>query len=206
MEGRMRHVQVVGLRTVRVARNAAPVMERKDLSDSEAIQAVRAGDREAYKVIVERYMRRAYGIAITFVRNPQDALDVSQMAFIKAYRNLKRFDTTRPFFPWFYKILRNICLDQLRRASRSREIPLEDIGTLKAETRDHDMRQILWLAIEALPLEQREAIVLHYFEGMSYRDLAETLDRPIGTIMSSLYYARQRLKKAIRGFLGEDQR
>jgi RNA polymerase sigma-70 factor (ECF subfamily) len=206
MEGRMRHVQVVGLRTVRVARNAAPVMERKDLSDSEAIQAVRAGDREAYKVIVERYMRRAYGIAITFVRNPQDALDVSQMAFIKAYRNLKRFDTTRPFFPWFYKILRNICLDQLRRASRSREIPLEDIGTLKAETRDHDMRQILWLAIEALPLEQREPIVLHYFEGMSYRDLAETLDRPIGTIMSSLYYARQRLKKAIRGFLGEDQR
>jgi RNA polymerase sigma-70 factor (ECF subfamily) len=179
-------------------------MERRDLSDSEAIQAIRAGDREAYKAIVERYMKRAYGIALTFVRNTQDALDVSQMAFIKAYKNLKRFDAERPFFPWFYRILRNICLDHLKRASRRREIPLEDAGVLKTEAEDYEMKRMLWQAIEDLPLEQREAIVLRYFEGMSYKEVAETLEIPIGTVMSSLHYAKRKMKKAIGGFLGEE--
>jgi RNA polymerase sigma-70 factor (ECF subfamily) len=201
----MRQAQVVGLTSVRLAHSARPVMERKDLSDREAVLAVRAGNREAYKAIVERYMRRAYGIAITFVGNAQDALDVSQVAFIKAYKNLKRFDTTRPFFPWFYRILKNVCLDYLRRRSRRREIPLEDAGVLKSEARDHDMKQILWLAMEELPLEQREAIVLRYFEGMSYKEIAETLDRPLGTVMSSLHYAKRKLKTAIRAFLDDDR-
>ncbi|MFH1312529.1 MAG: sigma-70 family RNA polymerase sigma factor [Candidatus Eisenbacteria bacterium] len=202
----MRQVQVVGYRTVHVAQTVAPVMERRDLSDSEAIHAIRAGDREAYKAIVERYMRRAYGIAITFVRNQQDAMDVSQMAFIKAYRNLRRFDTERPFFPWFYRILRNICLDHLKRASRTREIPLEDAGVLKTEAQNHEMKQMLWQAIEDLPLEQREAIVLRYFEGMSYREVAETLEMPIGTVMSSLHYAKRKMKKAISGFLDGEEK
>ena len=201
----MRQAQVVGLTAVRFAESARPVMERKNLSDSEAVLAVRAGDREAYKAIVERYMRRAYGIAITFVGNPQDALDVSQVAFIRAYKNLKRFDTSRPFFPWFYRILKNTCLDYLRQTSRRREIPLEDAGVLKSEARDHDMKQILWLAIEELPFEQREAIVLRYFEGMSYKEIAETLDKPLGTVMSSLHYARRKLKTAVRGFLDDDR-
>lgn len=202
----MRQAQVVGYRPVRVRQGVRAVMESVGLSDSEAIQAIKAGDREAYKAIVERYMRRAYGIALTFVRNPQDALDVSQMAFIKAYRNLKRFDAARPFFPWFYRILKNTCLDHLKRMSHTREIPLEDVGILKTEARDHEMKQMLWLAIEALPLEQREAIVLRYFQGMSYREVAETLNKPMGTVMSSLYYAKRNLRKAISGFLDEDTR
>ena len=201
----MRQVQVIGFRAVRVAQSVAPVMERRALSDSEAIKAVKAGDREAYKAIVERYMRRAYGIAITFVRDPQDALDVSQTAFIRAYRNLKRFDAARPFFPWFYRILRNICLDHLKRARRAREIPLEDVTILSVEAQDHEMKQMLWQAIEDLPLEQREAVVLRYFEDMSYKEIAETLDKPVGTVMSSLYYAKRRLRAMIRGYLEVDR-
>jgi RNA polymerase sigma-70 factor (ECF subfamily) len=205
MEGGMRQVQVIGSMAVQLAQDIAPVMERRALSDSEAVQAVKAGDREAYKAIVERYMRRAYGIAITFVRDPQDALDVSQMAFIKAYKNLKRFDLSRPFFPWFYRILRNICLDYLKRASRTREVPLEDVSILSVEAQDHEMKQMLWQAIEELPLEQREAIVFRYFQDMSYKEIAETLDKPIGTVMSSLYYAKRKLRMTIRGFLEMDQ-
>jgi RNA polymerase sigma-70 factor (ECF subfamily) len=206
MEGRMRKSQVVAYKAVWFAQSVAKVKQRRDLSDSEAVRAIKAGDKEAYKAIVERYMRRAYGIALTFVRNPQDALDVSQMAFIRAYRNLKRFDTTRPFFPWFYSILKNTCLDHLKRASHTREVPLADAGILKVEAQDHEMKHTLWRAIEELPLEQREVIVLRYFQDMSYRELAETLERPLGTVMSSLYYAKRKLRLAIRDFLDEDRR
>jgi RNA polymerase sigma-70 factor (ECF subfamily) len=197
MEGRMQQTRVIGFRAVRTARSEIPLMKRRTLTDSEAIRSIRAGDKEAYKVVVERHMKRAYGIALTFVGNTQDALDVSQAAFIKAYRNLKRFDETRPFFPWFYSILRNVCLDHLKRASRTREVPLEDVDSLGAKAEDHEMKRILWGAIEDLPLEQREAVNLRYFQGMSYKEIAETLDRPIGTVMSSLYYAKRKLRKMI---------
>jgi RNA polymerase sigma-70 factor (ECF subfamily) len=202
----MKQAQVIGYRAVQVARSVIPEMKQANLSDNEAIQAIRAGDREAYRAIVERYMRRAYGIALTFVRNSQDALDVSQVAFIKAYGNLKRYDTARPFFPWFYKILRNVCLDHLKRASRNREIPLEDIAILGTIDRDLELRQLLWRAMEELPPEQREAIMLYYFQGMSYKEVAETLERPIGTVMSSLHYAKRKLRTVVSGFLDEGQR
>jgi RNA polymerase sigma-70 factor (ECF subfamily) len=171
------------------------------LTDRQAVKAIRAGDKEAYKAIVERYMRRAYGIALTFVREPQDALDISQTAFIRAYRNLKRFDEERPFFPWFYRILKNICLDHLKRASLVSEVPLEDISILSVEAENHELKRMLWRAIEELPLEQREVIVLRYFEHMPYREIASTLDRPIGTVMSSLHYAKRKLRTTIKGFM-----
>ena len=199
----MKQVQVVGYRTAQVARSAIPDMKKTSLSDTEAIHAIRAGDREAYRTVVERYMKRAYGIALTFVRNPQDAMDVSQMAFIRAYRNLRRYDPSRPFFPWFYRILRNICLDHLKRASRRCEIPLDDIAVLGTADRDLELRQVLWRAMEELPDEQREAVMLYYFQGMSYKEIAEILEKPVGTVMSSLHYAKRKLRSVVSGLLDE---
>ena len=199
----MKSVQVIGYRAVRVARSQVPDMKEKSLSDSQAVRAIRAGDREAYRAIVDRYMRRAYGIALAFVGSPQDAMDVSQTAFIKAYKNLKRYDPARPFFPWLYRILRNICLDHLKRAGRRREIPLEDIAVLGTADRDLELRQVLWRAMEELPDEQREAIMLYYFQGMSYKEIAEVLERPIGTVMSSLHYAKRKLRSVLSGLLDE---
>ena len=94
------------------------VMDGHSLSDGEIIEAVRQGDRNAYRLIVDRYKRQAYRAALGLLGAPQDALDVSQAAFIKAYRNLKRFDTRRSFLPWFYRIQRNLCLDHIRRTRR----------------------------------------------------------------------------------------
>jgi RNA polymerase sigma-70 factor (ECF subfamily) len=202
----MKQVQVIGYRAVQVARSAIPDMKEKNPSDAEAVLAIRTGDRQAYRAIVERYMKRAYGIALTFVGSHQDAMDVSQMAFIRAYRNLRRYDPARPFFPWFYRILRNICLDHLKRASHSCEIPLEDIAILGTTDRDLELRQMLWRAMEQLPVEQREAIMLYYFQGMSYKEVAEVLGRPIGTVMSSLHYAKRKLRAVISGLLDQGRK
>ncbi len=181
------------------------MVKGKDLSESEAIKLVQKGDKEAYQVIVERYMRRAYYIVLGFVRNSQDALDLSQESFIKAFRNIKHFDPERPFFPWFYKLLKNICLDHIKRKNRAQEIPLDEIRVFKEEREDKEMKEILWKGIESLPFEQREVIILRYFQQLSYQEIAEITAKPVGTVMSSLYYAKKRLKEKIKKFMSPER-
>ena len=178
------------------------MVARPPLTEGEAIAAVLAGDKQAYRHIVEKYMQRAYYIALGFVRDPDTAMDISQMAFIKAYKNLKRFDLERPFFPWFYRILRNLSLDHIKRARRINEIPLEDVQILADEREDRDLKEALLKAIDELPVEQREIIMLRYFEGLSYKEIAETVGKPIGTVMSSLHYSKRKLKNTLGKFLG----
>lgn len=91
----------------------------KLLSEAEALERVKKGDREAYQIIVVKYMKRAYYICLSFVHNSEDALDISQEAFIRAFRKINRFDTKKPFFPWFYRLMRNLCLDYLKRSRPS---------------------------------------------------------------------------------------
>lgn len=190
----MKMHMMVGSLVASKNRCGSTAMELKDRSDSDIIDAIRDGDKEAYKGIVDRYKRRAYYTAIALVSDPQDAFDLSQIAFIKAYRNLRRFDTAEPFFPWFHRILKNVCLDHLRHLSRMREVPLEEAHSTDRASADADVKEALWRAIENLPPRQREVVVLHYFEGLRYREIAEALGKPIGTIMSSLHNARQELK------------
>jgi RNA polymerase sigma-70 factor (ECF subfamily) len=175
--------------------------EDKALSEREIIILVKKGKKEAYQAIVERYMKRAYYIALGFVRNPQDALDISQEAFIKAFRRIKSFDVERPFFPWFYKLMKNFCLDHLKRRSRIQEVPLEEGRVLKEEHEDREMKEVLWKGIESLPVEQREVIILRYFQELSYQEISEVMGKPVGTVMSSLFYAKKRLKEAIKKYL-----
>lgn len=175
--------------------------EDKALSEREIIILVKRGKKEAYQAIVERYMKRAYYIALGFVRNPQDALDISQEAFIKAFRRIKSFDVDRPFFPWFYKLMKNFCLDHLKRRSRIQEVPLEEGRVLKEEHEDREMKEVLWKAIESLPVEQREVIILRYFQQLSYQEISEVMGKPVGTVMSSLFYAKKKLKETIKKYL-----
>ena len=175
--------------------------EDKALSEREIILLVKKGKKEAYQAIVERYMKRAYYIALGFVRNPQDAMDISQEAFIKAFRRIKSFDIERPFFPWFYKLIKNFCLDHLKRRSRIQEVPLEEGRVLKEEHEDREMKEVLWKGIESLPVEQREMIILRYFQQLSYQEISEITGKPVGTVMSSLFYAKKRLKETIKKYL-----
>jgi len=172
------------------------------LPEQNLLKAAKKGNREAYGSIVKRYMKTAYFIALGFVSNQQDALDVSQEAFIRAFRKIKTFDTDKPFFPWFYRLMRNLCMDFLKRKQRRKEIPLEDIQVLDKKREDRAMKEALWKGINELSFEQREIIILRYFRQLSYAEIAEIQGKPLGTVMSSLYYAKKKLKSAVARYLG----
>ena len=111
------------------------------LTEAEICELVQKGDREAYQEIVVRHMHTAYYVALAFVHNHQDALDISQEAFIRAFRKIKKFDTKRPFFPWFYRILKNLCIDHYKHRRRLSEVPLENVRILEVEHEDREMKK-----------------------------------------------------------------
>jgi RNA polymerase sigma-70 factor (ECF subfamily) len=133
-----------------------------------------------------------------------EAQDASQEAFVRAWRNIRRFDPTRRFFPWYGTILRNICISRLRRRSSRKTVELLDgaPGTppeagpvLLAERNERKDR--IWRAIRQLSDTQREIIVMNHFQEMSYREIAEALDIPLGTVMSRLHNARAALRRKL---------
>ena len=176
------------------------------LTEREIILAVIKGNKEAYQQIITNYMQRAYFIALGFVHNHQDALDLSQECFIKAYRKLKKYDLDRPFFPWFYQILKNLCIDHYKKKRRLNEVPLEDVKIIGHKQEDREMKESLWKGIAELPVEQREVIILRYFRQLSYKEIAELTGKPVGTVMSSLYYAKKKLKDILGKYLGFERR
>ncbi len=181
------------------------VRDTSVLSEREALESVKRGNRKAYQVIVTRYMKKAYFIALGFVHNQQDALDISQDSFVKAFRSLKSFDTRRPFFPWFYEIMKNRCLDHLRRQKLKNEVPLDSVRVLRTEDEDRELKATLWKGIASLPFDLKEIIILRYFQQLSYREIASVTGKPVGTVMSSLFTARTRLKKILGKYLGLEE-
>jgi RNA polymerase sigma-70 factor (ECF subfamily) len=174
------------------------------VTDEQVIQQVKKGHREAYRIIVERYKKKAYFLALSWVKNHEDALDLSQEAFVRAFRNLKKYDGQREFFPWFYQLLKNLCFDFLRRRRNRRFVPLESVSP-KDEKRGprNELNQVLWEAIDQLSLEQREVIILRYFQQYSYQEIAELTKMPLGTVMSTLFYAKQKLRALLKEAWGD---
>jgi len=170
----------------------------------------KGGDAEAFGELVRRYMRRAYQVSLGLVGSHEDALDLSQEAFARALRAARSLDPERPFYPWLYGILRRLCLNHLR-DRRTRRAKLEQAGSWladEARTRAagsdperaaerEELRRRVAEAIDDLPPEQREALVLREFEGLRYAEIAELLGIPDGTVMSRLYAARRRLAAAL---------
>jgi len=168
-------------------------------TDREAIIRIRRGDKEAYKTIVVRYMKKAFYTALGFSGNFDDALDLSQEAFVRAYKALSRFDTTKPFFPWYYRILRNVCLNFQRKKTRLQEVPIETVKESASQFSEKEsFSREIWDAISELGANEREVTVLKYFEGYTCKEIARVLDCPIGTVMSRLYYARKQLKEKLK--------
>jgi len=188
--------------------------ERDDGRSAEAIlvRRARAGETAAFGELVSIYMQRCYYVALGMVGSPQDAEDLSQEAFVRAFRARARLDPDRPFYPWLYQILRRLCFNFTRDAS-SRRRKLEYAGGwLVAEARSRTaaddpervratdaLRERLEREIAELSPTQREVFVLKEFQGLKYREIAELLDVPIGTVMSRLYAARQRLAERLEG-------
>lgn len=167
------------------------------------------GERAAFGELVTRYMQRAYYTALGLVGNHDDALDLSQEAFARAFRARARIDPERPFFPWLYQIIRRLCFNHTR-DQRSRRLKLEKAGSWLTDTTmgrcplspeqaviRTELREQVGAAIERLPERERETLVLREFEELRYREIAELLGVPIGTVMSRLYRARRSLAREI---------
>ena len=188
------------------------VRDGKELPDDDLIRATQAGDQEAFGELVEKYKTRAFGVAVGIVGSRDEALDVVQESFVKAYYKLKEFRFGSNFYTWFYRLLVNQSIDRWRKISRSGEVPLdEDWLTEDASPPDsfgypetpeeilmnRELGEILQRAIAALPEHHRAVIVLREVEGMAYEDIAKTLGCSTGTVMSRLHYAREKLKSAL---------
>jgi len=176
-----------------------------------AIAACQKGDRDAYELIVRRYAARAIGVARTILRDGALAEDVAQEAFVRAFRAIRRFRISEPFYPWLYRILKNACLSRLKRRRRvEASLDSEDAPPVAAPPSDpaataskKELRATIEAAMAALSEAHREILHLAHFEELSYKEIAACLSIPIGTVMSRLWAARQALKKTLAPMMAQ---
>ena len=153
-------------------------------------------------------MKDAYYIALGLLGNHEDALELSQEAFLRAYQNIHHLRNQNSFFPWFYQILRNLCFTHLRKKKMISGQMLEDFGgeSISEITCDFDpqaiaqlneTKELVWKAIGRLDEKHREIIILRHFMNQSYEDIAKNLFCSKGTVMSRLYNARKQLKEIL---------
>lgn len=189
-------------------------MEESDLDERSIILRCQQGDRQVYGHLVTRYMKRAYFIALGLVGSHEPALDLSQEAFVRAYRSIDRLNPEQKFFTWYYQILRNLCFNYLRDTARH-ALPFSAVGEttifqitdgtqdIASTVERQEMIEALWAAIEKLKPHEREIIMLKDFQEFSYQEIADTLDCPIGTVMSRLFHARKALKQQMETYFHE---
>jgi RNA polymerase sigma-70 factor (ECF subfamily) len=170
------------------------------------------GDRAAFGRLVDLHKRAVYGLCVRLLRDAEEARDAAQETFVRAYAAVETYDPSQPFAPWVLRIARNHCLDVLRRRvpeSQRLELDAERDEGAPRELADPDAirgddllarRQLagaLEAAVQALPSNYREVIQLFHVEHLSYKEIAATLDVPIGTVMTWLHRARSKLKDAL---------
>jgi len=153
-------------------------------------------------------MKRAYFTALGFTGSHESALELSQEAFIRAYKNYNKFNPDRKFFTWYYKILKNLCLNFIRDSKKYNNVSfLDSTDNLPANsTPQQDLERdetgkLVQEALLKLNFEDREIIILKEFQGLSYKEISELLNLPEGTVMSKLFYARKKLLKLLKGVL-----
>ncbi len=182
-------------------------------ADKELVERVQAGDKQAFDLLVLKYQHKLVKLISRYVHDHAEALDVSQEAFIKAYRALPRFRGDSSFYTWLYRIGINTAKNHL--VSQGRRPPDNDIDAQDAERYDIESRlkdqespealaqrdqvhETVMSAIEDLPDDLRTAITLREFEGLTYEEIAEAMDCPIGTVRSRIFRAREAIDKRLR--------
>jgi len=196
--------------------NAGNAMNNETTSDQQLVARVQKGDRRAFDLLVVKYQHRILALVGRFISDHAEAQDVTQEAFIKAYRALPSFRGDSQFYTWMYRIAVNTAKNHL--ISRGRKTPTQDIDlddaaffADEANMKDVDtpdgllqrdqLRAVVFEAIEALPDELRRAVTLRELEGLSYEEIAEAMDCPIGTVRSRIFRAREAIDKKMRPLL-----
>ena len=190
------------------------------MDDLALVDAARAGDASAFTALVVRYQRKVYAVALGIVRDPDQAWDVSQEAFVRVHGHLAEFKGESSFQTWVMRIASNLAIDSLRRERKSRRDRLEDLreevigeageGILStplgldphANLLRRELAGKMQAALDGLPEIHRTILVLREVEGLTYEELAERLGVQKGTVMSRLFHARRKMQAALAGYAG----
>lgn len=198
-------------------------MAEKDYSstdDPTLVRAAQRGNMVAFEELVARHRDKIYARALSMMRNEEEAIDLSQEAWVKGWQRLKQFQGEASFGTWMTRIVINLCLDQLRKQKRQRAESIESIdeesGGVErqmpvvtvnptAGLERQELRQRIDQALNQLSHEHRTVLVLHQFEEMEYKQIAKTMGCSIGTVMSRLFYARRKLAALLADLKKRDE-
>ncbi|GGB35713.1 RNA polymerase sigma factor [Oceanisphaera marina] len=186
------------------------------LTDQQLVERVQRGDKNAYNLLVKKYQHKVANLVSRYVSNPGDVPDVTQEAFIKAYRALPGFRGESAFYTWLYRIAVNTAknyLVALRRRPPGRDVEIEDAeyydggdglrdqATPERLMLSDEIKRAVFDTIETLPEDLKTAITLRELEGMSYEDIAHVMDCPVGTVRSRIFRAREAIDKQVQPLL-----
>ena len=188
-------------------------------SDEQLVQAAKQGDMGAFEELVARHRDKIYARAFSMMRNEDEAIDLSQEAWVKSWQRLKQFQGESSFGTWMTRIVINLCLDQLRRRKRQRADSIEELSEESGGVERQmpvvtvnptenlergELRKKIDEALGQLSHEHRTVLVLHEFEDMEYKEIAKTMECSIGTVMSRLFYARRKMAVLLANFRDEE--
>jgi RNA polymerase sigma-70 factor (ECF subfamily) len=194
--------------------------------DRELVERCQGGDKNAFRQLFVRYHRRAYGLALGVVHNPDTALDVVQEAFLKAHKHIDSFEGSSSFYTWLYRIVMNVAIDQLRKQQRSPVVDYDEAvahkdeealagdepilprllaGNPAKELQRKEIREKIQEALGRLSPNHRAVLVMRELDGLSYEEMAKVMKCSKGTIMSRLFHARRNMQKHLLELLGPRQ-
>lgn len=183
-------------------------------ADGELVALAQAGDRDAVQTLLERYERRLLSVVVGMVRNPEDAREILQETFVRAFRNLENFKGESSFYTWIYRIAMNLAIDHQRRGGKRPLVEFDEGIGVKEDAvgdgsanlgidpfksvRSRELGRKIFEAIESLTPDHRAVILLREIDGLSYEEISEVLDCSLGTVMSRLHYARKKLQTRLQ--------
>jgi RNA polymerase sigma-70 factor (ECF subfamily) len=188
--------------------------------DLTLVRRAQQGDRAAFRALFDKYHRRVFAIALGVVKNPPDAHDVVQEAFVKVHKHLPTFQGASSFYTWLYRITMNLAIDQLRRKKVARQVDFDDAIRRDEDAEDpgnlipavvnsdpgktasrKELAERIQVALDTLPDIHRQCILLREVEGLSYEEMATIMKVPKGTIMSRLFHARRKMQAALADYV-----
>jgi RNA polymerase sigma-70 factor (ECF subfamily) len=188
----------------------------EQLTDQVIIERVQRGDKQAFNLLVIKYQNKVCNLISRYINNSGDVADVAQEAFIKAYRAIPNFRGESAFYTWLYRIAVNTAKNHI--VAQGRRPPATDLDAEEAEfyetggalkeisnpeniTLSKELKQVVFEAIEALPEDLKTAMTLRELDGLSYEDIAEIMDCPVGTVRSRIFRAREAVERKIQPLL-----
>lgn len=162
---------------------------------------------DEFSALVQEYRLRAFHFVLQIVGNRDDAMDITQEAFLKVHRNWSRWDSSRPFAPWFYTILRNLAIDFIRKRSSRKEELVDSFSDAsprpgpQALAEKGEVQRKVWEVINQLSEPQREVVILRDLQGFSYKEIAQIIGESTTTVNSRLHDAREILRRRLRRYL-----